>query len=378
MTTSDQNLPAAGGHGDEGLDISHDAATHRASELSQTDNGDTPPPLPHRPASVRHQPLPQPFYGQHQQVYVPYAGQPNQQLTYATPVRPLPKQSSAYIATRLGLTALSSVWGIIIIALTSILLSEGTSAASVSLYAYAIVVASILWNTAELITYCARLRKQAQRGIHPGAHVGLNLIFWLAGVFALLLTVAIYEGVSYDVQRCESSVDDDDDSSFSYYGYYCDEYKPFSYYKWNILPALRALIAIFALWTINHFVLFVLACIDTHKRNALKPAAFVMPMPASNGVPTQAMYYPQQAATQSMQPTQPMQYYPYPIMVQPQSAHLAGAESRTPVSNEKLPAQQQSAQVDRNLAGFYAPASASAPGPSAQAVPNNTSVTSPA
>jgi hypothetical protein len=365
MTTSEQNLPAAEGHRDEGMDIiSHDPATQRPSELNQTDNGETAPPLPQRPASTRHQPLPQPFYGQHQQVYVPYTGQPNQQFAYAAPVRPLPKQSSAYIATRLGLTVLSSILGIIIIALTSILLSEGTSVASVSLYAYAIVVASIVWNTAELITYCVRLRKQAQRGIHPGAHVGLNLIFWLAGVFAILLTAAIYQGVSYDVQRCESQNDDDDD--YSYYSYYCDDYKPFDYYKWNILPVLRALLAIFALWTINHFVLFVLACIDTHKRNVLKPAAFVMPMPAPNTAPTQAMYYPQQVGTQ---PMQPMQYYPYPVMVQPQSAHLAGAGSRTTASNEKQPA-----QVDQSLTGFYAPAS----GPSTQALPNNTNITSPA
>ncbi|KAJ8123054.1 hypothetical protein ONZ43_g906 [Nemania bipapillata] len=345
MATREQNTPAAEGRRDDDLVI------------SQSNNGETAPPLPQRPASIRPQPLPQPFYSQHQQVYVPYNGQPNPQLAYATPVRPLPKQSSAYIATRLGLTALCSVLAIIIIALTSILLSQGTSVASVSLYAYAIVVASIIWNTAELITYCVRLRKQAQRGIHPGAHVGLNLIFWLAGIFAILLTVAIYQSVSYAVQRCAGG-DDDDDYSY-YYGYYCDEYKPYSYYKWNILPVLRALLAIFALWTINHFVLFVLACIDTHKRNVLKPAAFVMPMPAPNTAPTQAVYYPQQVGTQ---PQQPMQYYPYPIMVQPQP------ESQTPVPNEKQPA-----PVDRSLTGFYAPTS----GPSMQPSPNNTSVPSP-
>ncbi|KAI1126124.1 hypothetical protein F5Y10DRAFT_245691 [Nemania abortiva] len=367
MSTPEQNLPAAEVHRNEGTNTSHDPATQQQSELRQADNGDAaPPPLPSRPASIRPQPLPQPFYGQSQPVYVPYTGQPNQQYTYATPVRPVPKLSSAWLAARIGLTVLSSIWGIIIIALTSILLSQGSTVGSVSLYSYAIVIASILWNSAELITYCVRLRKQIQRGIHPGAHVGLHLIFWLIGAFAILLSVSVYESVEYGVRRCERQDDEDSDYS-SYYSYYCDEYKPLDYFKSSVIPVLQALVAIFILWAINHFILFVLACIETHKRNALKPAAFVVPVVAPNAaVPTQAMYYPQQAGTQ---PMQPVQYYPYPIMMQPQSAHLAGAESRAPVSNEKQPA-----QVDQNLAGFYAPAA----GPSAQALPNNISTASPA
>ncbi|KAI0117685.1 hypothetical protein GGR51DRAFT_262825 [Nemania sp. FL0031] len=368
MTASEQNMPAAEAHGDGGVNTSHDSAARQPSELSQANNGDAaPPPLPSRPASARPQPLPQPFYGQSQQVYIPYAGQPNQQFTYATPVRPLPKLSSPYLATRIGLTVLSSIWGIVIIALTSILLSQGSVVASVSLYAYAVVIASILWNTAELITYCVRLRKQIQRGIHPGAHVGLHLIFWLAGAFSILLTVSIYEAVVYDLRRCERANDDDDSDSYSYYGYYCDDYKPLDYFQSSIVPVLRGLVAIFVIWAINHFVLFVLACIETHKRNAMKPAGFIMPVPAPSAVPPQAMYYPQQAGTQpGTQPMQPAQYYPYPVMMQPQSAHLPGA----PVSNEKQPA-----QVDRNITGFYAP---EASGPSAQVVSDNPSTTSPA
>ncbi|KAI0458680.1 hypothetical protein F5B21DRAFT_459046 [Xylaria acuta] len=352
MATSEQNLPTTGEHGGEASNTSGDPTTQRESGLGQADNVDEAPPLPQRPSTTHPQVLPQPFFSGQQHVYAPYtAGQPNQQFAYVNPVRPLPKQSQAYIATRLGLTALSSVWGIIIIALTSVLLSDGGSAANVSFYSYAIVVASIIWNTAELITYCVRLRKEVQRGIHPGAHVGLHLIFWLAGIFAILLTVSVYLSVTYEIRYCEHR--DDDDDSY-YYGYsYCSQYEPLDYWKWNVLPVLRALLAIFSLWLINHFVLFVLACIDTHKRNSMKPAAFVIP---ANAVPTQSMYYSQQAG---VQPMQPLQFYPYPVMMpQPQPAHLAGAESRTPVSNEKQPA-----QVHQNIAGFYAPP----PGPQAGA-----------
>ncbi|KAI0913246.1 hypothetical protein F4823DRAFT_87608 [Ustulina deusta] len=359
MTTPAQTLPMATGHRDEVSD------TVPASATSPADRTDEAPALPPRPISTHLQPLPQPFHNQSQPVYIPYTGQPNQQPPYATPVRPLPHQSSAYLATRLGLTALASVWGIIIVALTSILLSQGGTAANVSLYAYIIVVISIIWNTSELITYCVRLRTQTQRGIHPGAHVGLHLLFWLAGIFAVLLTVSLYVGVSASVRLCENKGDDDDDYYFYYGDSYCSEYQSFEYYKGHVLPVFRALVAIFVLWAINHFVLFVLACIETHKRNALRPAAFIMPAQALNTIPAQGMYYPPQAGTQLMQP---MQYYPYPIMMQPQPTHVSGVESRSQIANEEQPA-----PVSQNIAGFYAPTL----GPSVGASSNNASATSP-
>ncbi|KAI1110871.1 hypothetical protein F5Y14DRAFT_443686 [Nemania sp. NC0429] len=351
---TEQGSQAGEGHRDAEPSTSRDPATQQqASELEETSNAHEAPPLPQRPASTQHQVLPQPFYGQQQPIYVPYTGQPNQQFSYVAPVRPLPKQSSAYIATRLGLTALASVWGIIIIALVSILLAEGSIVAFTSLYSYAIVVASIIWNTAELITYCVRLRKQTQRGIHPGAHVGLYLVFWLVGVFALILTVLVYVGAAYDVQRCEDRGSRSDLVDPYYYDLYCDSFGPLDYYKWNILPVARALIAIFALWEINHFVLFVLACIDTHKRNTLKPAAFVMPVAPQNvAAPVQGVYHPQQGVAQ------PVQYYPYPVMMQ-----------QAPVANEKQPV-----QAYQTLSGFYAPVS----GPSTQAPPVRASAVAPA
>ncbi|KAI1160109.1 hypothetical protein F5B18DRAFT_540978 [Nemania serpens] len=361
--TTEQDIRAGEGYRDAGPSTSRDPATQQASELHEVGNTHEAPPLPQRPTSIRNQVLPQPFHGQQQPIYVPYGAQPNQHFTYVTPVRPLPKQSSAYIATRLGLTALASVWGIIIIALTSILLSQGGVVASVSLYAYAIVVASIIWNTAELITYCVRLRKQAQRGIHPGAHVGLHLVFWLVGVFALILSVSLYVATEYDIQGCE---DRSNDNSLvdPYYRYsFCNDYEPIDYYKWNVLPTFRAFLAIFALWWINHFVLFVLACIDTHKRNTLKPTAFVVPVAGQNTGPVQGVYYPQPGGAQ------PMQYYPYPVMMQPQPTQSAGAQSQAPVTNEKQPA-----QTYQPLSGFYAPV----PGPSTQASPSHASAVPPA
>ncbi|KAI0971323.1 hypothetical protein F4678DRAFT_80565 [Xylaria arbuscula] len=364
MTTSGQEPSTKGHEGSHEGEVSTD--TVRGSATSPVASTDEPPapPLPQRPTSTHPQslpqPLPQPFYSHNQPVYVPFTGQPDQPFPYATPVRPLPHQSSAYLATRIGLTVLSSVWGIIILALTSLLLYNDGPSSVVSLYAYVIVAISILWNTAELITYCVRLRKQVQRGIHPGAHVALHLLFWLAGVLASVANIALYVVLQSLLGECKNS-DSNDDDSYSYYND-CSEFEPLDYYKSDVIPTFRALVAIFILWTINHFVLFVLACIETHKRNAMRPAALVM----RNKGPVQGVSYLPQAGTQ---PMQPVQYYPYPIMVQPQPAHVTGDGPPTQPSNEKQPAQPY-----QNVAGFYAPGSEPSAGPSS----NNAGTSSPA
>ncbi|KAI1825990.1 hypothetical protein F4861DRAFT_146114 [Xylaria intraflava] len=249
----------------------------------------------------------QPFHAQNQPMYITYPGQPNTQFAYVTPARPLPNLSSTYIATRLGLIGLCLVWNIIIIALTSVLLSGAGDVWAVSLYSYAIAAASIIWNTAELITYGVRLRGKIQRGIHPGAHVGLHLIFWLVGIFAILITAADYAELTSAVQVCMDLVNKHPDRSD---WYYCDQYEPYDNLVSKVFPLLRAFLAIFSLWEINHFVLFVLGCIETYKRNSLKPLAFVM-----NVAPPNASQQAGMKPVQSM--TQP---YPQPILVQPQPA----------------------------------------------------------
>ncbi|KAI1430178.1 hypothetical protein F5Y12DRAFT_6464 [Xylaria sp. FL1777] len=357
MTTPGQNLPTATGDREEVSDTVRDSTT---SPVDRTNAAPTPP---QHPTSTHHQPLPQPFHSQNQPVYIPYTGQPNQQFPYSTPIRPLPHLSSAWLATRIALTSLSTIWGIVIVALTSVLVSRGGTAAAVAFYSYVIVAVSILWNAAELITYFVRLRKQVQRGIHPGAHVGLHLLFWIAGVFASLLTISVYLGVASVLQQCEH--EDDEDNNHYYYDDYCDEYKPFNNYRDNVLSVVRALFVIFVIWSVNHFVLFVLACIETHKRNSLRSAAFVMPPQPLNTLPVQGMQYP--APVAGTQPMQPVQYYPYPVMMQAPPMHMMGPESRTQATTEKQPA-----QAYQNIAGFYAPAS----GPPAGTSSNNANTSS--
>ncbi|KAI1265630.1 hypothetical protein F5Y18DRAFT_41419 [Xylariaceae sp. FL1019] len=327
----------------------HDATVPQPSEPRQhqqpIDEDAPPPPLPQRPTAAHGQPMPmpQPYYPQQYQMpAAPFMFPPNQHFTYATPTRQIPKLSQAWIGTRIGLTVLSSILGIIIIALTSQLLGQGSWVAATELYAYPIAVASVLWNTAELITYCVRLRKHHQRGIHPGAHVALHLLLWLAGVFGVLLTVSLLLGVQSELDYCENYYDNQGYQSSS-----CDEFTPYTYYRSMIFPIIQGLLAVFALWLVVHFTLFVLACIETHRRNVMLPTAILVPISQPGVAPMQ--YYPQQGAV-------PIQYYQQPVMPMPAQAYMppgpvmANSGMRLPVANEKQPAQDH-----QNLTGFYGP-----------------------
>ncbi|KAI1494334.1 hypothetical protein F5X96DRAFT_617483 [Biscogniauxia mediterranea] len=329
------------------------------------------PPLPTRPANVanQQQSFPQQSPQQQQQPRMPYAPYPYppQSYQYTQPVRMLPKQSQRYIGTKLGLTVLSSVLSIIIIALSGVLLSDSGVGDATAYYAIPIAVAAIIWNTAELITYCARLRRETQRGIHPGAHVALHLLFWLACVFAVLITVTLYIAVADTLAGCTESSDDDDDSyedryTSSYRYRYCQQYTPIDYYYWHYLPTLRALVAMFILTLINHFVLFVLACIDTHKRNLLKPAGVVLA--------PQNMYY---AAPPPQPGMMPMPYYQHPVqpVVFPQQAYV-GAASAAAAPGQPMaqtPEAKQALQNHQSLYGFYAPAPMPVPVPAPAPTP---------
>ncbi len=247
------------------------------------------------------QPLPQPY--QQQPSYVPHSYAP-QAIPSVQPVRVLPPYSKPWTISKLILTVLSLCWAAIILALSlaTSINSGHVATFGLILLAVPISVVSILWNLAELTTYVVRSQKnkEARRGIHPGAHLGMHLVFWLVSllsIFAMLLTLG--SAVDY-IEYCAEGDDEDDYRGSSYISRYCEYYS-----SGAALPSLRALLTMWCLALINHFVLFVLACIDTHQRNSLKPAGIVFAQPG----------------------TVPMGYYPPPP---PQQNH-------------------------QNLAGFYAP-----------------------
>ncbi|KAI1409318.1 hypothetical protein F5Y13DRAFT_170160 [Hypoxylon sp. FL1857] len=288
-----------------------------------------------QPASARQQPGPLPP----SQYPLPYA--PYQPYAYPQAVRILPQYSKSWTLSKLILTIFLIILAIVILALSCAFLGEGGDAEWSAAYALPITILSILWNAAELITYAVRSRKDVKRGIHPGAHVGLHLCFWLACVFAVLITVSMSLSVQVILEDCAEEAN----SRYSYYSY-CDDYgynNP-SYMNNTYLPMIRAMTALFCLMTIDHFILFVVACIDTHKRNLLKPAGIVMP-----AAPPAGMYYPPPPPAPGAAP------YPYAMPVPPQQAHFAPPPN-VPGAVEQKTQPNAGAQNYQNLAGFYAPA----------------------
>lgn len=88
-----------------------------------------------------------------------------------------------------------------------------------------VAILSFLWQVAEFITLCV----QKQRGIHPGAHVGMHLIIWLgaAASVGLMSAVIYFEDYSY------------------YNSYYDDYYSSGS--RHSIYMLYKALVAFMAL-----------------------------------------------------------------------------------------------------------------------------------
>lgn len=315
------------------------------------------------------QPLPQP-YPQHQQLpYAPYHPQvlPQPYPSYAQPVRILPPYNQTWTISKLVLTGLSLCWAVVLLALAlSISIKRGYgSGAGLALYAAPIQIIVIVWNLAELITFLVRSLKRkgagaggaeaSRRGIHPGAHIAMHLLFWLACVFGIFMSLFMVASVQSESEYCsDESSDDDDSSSSSYrgsssssdYSNYCDEYADT---LTSYTSGLRAVLALWCLAIITHFVLFVLACIDTHQRNRLRPAGVVFAAPG--GAPYVA---------QPLPPPQGMFPVPYYPQQQQQQAYMSPAlpAASHDGKQQPYPVPQQNYQ---NLTGFYAPAPAPVP-----------------
>ncbi|RYP70377.1 hypothetical protein DL771_005498 [Monosporascus sp. 5C6A] len=296
------------------------------------------------PIQTAQQPLPQP-YQQHQLPYSPYLYQPGP-VQYPQAVRVLPPYSKSWTIPKLVLTSLSLCWAVVILSLSLVFSVKGGTARATALYAAPITVVALLWNGAELTTYFIRSRKgsDTRRGIHPGAHVGMHLVFWLACAFGVLLTLVIVMSTARMIARCNG--DDDEDSYFDYHSSsYCEAYyyEDGPYTNNFYIPLLRAMLSMWCLALINHFILFVLACIETHQRNRLKPAgiAFAHPGTASYGAPGHGIgmvpvsYYPA--------PPQPMVMAPFPAPVPVGGAPAPQGKAQAPPQNYQ------------NLTGFYAP-----------------------
>ncbi|KAK7949210.1 uncharacterized protein PG986_010096 [Apiospora aurea] len=306
---------------------------------------------------------------QHHASYQPQQAQPFQQpapyYAYGASPRVVPFDKNWYWA-KIALTVASIVFAIILLGV-SLGLALGPMS---TIYSYGyefvvipLVIVCVVWDLAELLTVCiclARRRRsphsqpegqqqqqQHRQGIHPGAHVGVDLVLWLAGIVTLLFSISDYlESTYYDPYDCNTYYY----HSSSFYEEYCnDDY--LNNLKSFYIPAKRAVLAFICLLTITHFVIFVRACVETNQRNRMRGPVIM--------VPTQhlSMYLaPQQPGMMPMMPAQ---------------TYMAPGHQGASAVNEKSAAAHPHAHVTQSNAapaeGFYAPSPSTA-GHAGQAV----------
>ncbi|KAI4599074.1 hypothetical protein KJ359_002491 [Pestalotiopsis sp. 9143b] len=257
---------------------------------------------------------------------------------YAQPPRIIPFNKTHHWM-KIGLTIASLVFCIVLLGLSvAISIGPGYDAWNITIYWIGPLIGIAgCWDIAELITLfgCGKRHGgEFRRGIHPGAHVGVNLIIWLVGIVCIFLSVVAYITARSQIRSCQDE-QNSDSSYYSYYYYYCDDDEYSLLSSGLYLPAIRAIEAFVALLTLDHFIFFVLACIETNVRNKSRSAVMMMPP---------QMYYNPQGG---------MAPYGYPMV--PPQAYMAHPQQPGMMEKSAAPAPPPHGG-QHNPAGFYAPA----------------------
>ncbi|OTB12698.1 hypothetical protein K445DRAFT_320838 [Daldinia sp. EC12] len=205
-----------------------------------------------------------------------------------------PVSSRNWQIAKIALQTASLAFCIIVIGLSAGTMWGGDY--GVGILTVPVTAATAAWTIAELVTLLVRTRRGGApgRGIHPGAHVGVQLIIFLAMIYVLFYACMLWRSVQNSIVRCnewerdpknpdwviENYSDVDRHSGFFYTrSFYCPESHRDLVNSKLFQSAAQALIAFCAmLWAI-HFTLFVRACVETQRRNRNRPAAVVYPQP---------------------------------------------------------------------------------------------------
>ncbi|KAK5996773.1 hypothetical protein PT974_02115 [Cladobotryum mycophilum] len=237
-------------------------ASEQAPQTTTTTTKEATPPAAAAAATMPAPGQPQPYA-----LYSPAHGEPFQ--PYVGPL-PSPEALVAPINmkwewTKVGLHGLCVIMGIIGLA-TSLSLLNVDGGWIVVAGSFPSLFLAIVWSLGELIT---RAFRKWKAGIHPGAHVGMCLVIWLAAIILGVLFSFVF-GVSQLSNQCvyDNTLD--------------------LYYNPNVgscstadnLPHARDIAIAASTFTcligIVYFILFVGACIDTHKRNRAGPRPLIM------------------------------------------------------------------------------------------------------
>lgn len=170
----------------------------------------------------------------------------------------------------------------------------------------------MVWQIAEYITMT--VRGSIYRPIHPGAHIAVHICL---DVLSILVASSLGISLAYTLSDwnvdpgCESGsyayYDDDGDYVYCGFSSFASEDAAHRYFR-----MAEALVAFTTFMAICHFVLAVLACVETHRRRKygkqqkvvyLVPAAGApVPMPAGAGAGADQGTYGYYAPTHSAAP----------------------------------------------------------------------------
>lgn len=199
---------------------------------------------PTQPASAPQQPR-APYIPQQQAAAQPFQ-QPAPYYAYGAAPRVVPFDKSWYWA-KIGLTIASIVFAVITLGLALGLALGPRRDMYGSGYEYIViplVIACVVWDLAALIAVCTRLARHRRasnaqqqqptqgqqqpaqdnahlKGIHPGAHVGVDLILWLGGLVTLLFSLSGAISYRYSERMCQDDYYLNSDYYHEYYEEYC-------------------------------------------------------------------------------------------------------------------------------------------------------------
>ncbi|KAK4162956.1 hypothetical protein QBC43DRAFT_240320 [Cladorrhinum sp. PSN259] len=187
---------------------------------------------------------------------------------------------------------------------------------------------AFVWNIVE--GFCI-WKRPGNRGIHPGAIVAIDLVLWM--VLALVDFSLAAVGLVFSSQRLirgtyyhnGSYLSDDDVDE--------EELERLLKLADKIQGRGRVVVGFLGFLVIAHFVLFVVGCMETHRRNRMPKTVYVVQQPiypqGANGQPQYPLVqYPQQQFYAPPPPGFQPVPVPMPMQMQMQSASAQAAPSK--------------------------------------------------
>ncbi|KAI9148131.1 hypothetical protein HJFPF1_11955 [Paramyrothecium foliicola] len=201
-------------------------------------------------------------YGQPFQPYQAY------QQPYQHVVPEGPPVHKAWEMTKMVLHGASILFGFIALG-TALSVRDSWIGRSFTVFSVPMAIVCILWSSAELLVRYFR----GGKGMPPGAHVAICLLFWLALAFVSAIEIGSLLLHSNWDEQDEDSVQcwDDDRPGRDKFGK-CDPERFFDGRK----SVAAAACAFTTLLFVAYFILFVGACVDTSRRRAARRVPVVV------------------------------------------------------------------------------------------------------